>query len=338
MARRADTPSTRSVRQTSVARCAAAARPGSNHLRRTPNASTTRIAAANFKTMPYRPLLLVRRPSAHGLVRWGSVPRHGRSENADEVLPALENSGATEAWVPARACPRAAQGADPWAGTTREILTRHRRGLGGLTASKRRPIQTRRFGWLAAIAICATAPALAQDAEQRMTVLHLSQTAERIVTRDLLRVELRVEETAADAASVQAAINRRMAAALDRARQVQGIRVETGSYNVGEEHPQNGPSRWRGSQSVILTGKDADSVLKLAGALQSDGLSTSSLRYQTSPETVQAAQDELTAEAIAALDRRATSIAGNMHLTVLRYRDLHVGNAETADRPVPRFA
>jgi hypothetical protein len=27
-----------------------------------------------------------------------------------------------------------------------------------------------------------------------------------------------------------------------------------------------------------------------------------------------------------------------MHLSVLRYRDLHVGNAETEGRPVPRFA
>src|SRR5262249_35443510 len=160
----ADTPSTRSVRQTSVARCAAAARPGSNHLRRTPSASTRRIAAANFKTMPYRPLLSVRGPSAHGLVRWGSVPRHGRSENADQVLPPPETSGARDACAPPRPCPRAAQGADRGAGTTREILPRHRRGLGGLTASRRRPIQPRRFGWLAAIAICATAPALAQDA------------------------------------------------------------------------------------------------------------------------------------------------------------------------------
>ena len=74
-----------------------------------------------------------------------------------------------------------------------------------------------------------------------------------------------------------------MAAALDRARQVQGVRVETGSYNVGEERPQNSPAHWRGSQSVILTGKDADSMLKLAGVLQSDGLSTSSLSYDTAP-------------------------------------------------------
>jgi predicted secreted protein len=189
-----------------------------------------------------------------------------------------------------------------------------------------------------AVALFVSAHALAQDADQRLTVLHLSQTAERPVNRDLLRIELRVEETGADARSVQAAINRRMAAALDRARQVQGVRVETGSYNVGEEHPQNGPTHWRGSQSVILTGKDADSMLKLAGALQSDGLSTSSLTYDISPETVRGAEQDLTDEALAALDHRAASIADRMHLTVVRFRDVRVGNAETGGRPVPRFA
>ena len=194
--------------------------------------------------------------------------------------------------------------------------------------------------WLYTIAfsICASAPALAQDVQQPVTVLHLNQMAERTVIRDLLRIELRVEETGADARTVQTAINRRMAAALDRARQVQGVRVETGNYNVGEERPQNGPTRWRGSQSVILIGKDADSMLKLAGVLQSDGLSTSSLAYEVSPETVRGAEEDLTAEALAALDHRAASIAGHMHLGVLRYRDLHVGNAETGGRPVPRFA
>jgi uncharacterized protein len=171
-----------------------------------------------------------------------------------------------------------------------------------------------------------------------MTVLHLSQTAERMVLRDLLRIDLRVEETGADPLAVQSSINRRMAAALDRAHQVQGVRIETGSYGVGEERPQSGPSRWRGSQSLILRSTAADAALKLAGALQSDGLLMSSVAYETSPETVRGAEEDLTAEALAALDRRAGSIADRMHLAVLRYRDLHVGNAETEGRPVPRFA
>ena len=184
----------------------------------------------------------------------------------------------------------------------------------------------------------AAGAAPAQPADQQMTVLHLSQTAERSVLRDLLRIDLRVEETGADPLAIQSSINRRIAAALDRAHQAQGVRVETGSYGVNEERPQTGPSRWRGSQSLILRSKAADAALKLAGALQSDGLLMSSMAYEASPEVVRGAEEDLTAEALAALERRAASIADKMHLSVLRYRDLHVGNAETEGRPVPRFA
>jgi uncharacterized protein len=183
-----------------------------------------------------------------------------------------------------------------------------------------------------------TSAAFAQATDQQTTVLHLSQTAERSVLRDLLRVELRVEETGADPLAIQSAINRRMAAALDRAHQAQGVRVETGAYGVGEERPQSGPSRWRGTQSLIVTSKAADVALKLAGALQSDGLLMSSIAYEVSPETLRGAEEDLTAEGLAALDRRVGSIAGLMHLVVLRYRDLRVGNAETGGRPGPRFA
>jgi predicted secreted protein len=180
--------------------------------------------------------------------------------------------------------------------------------------------------------------ALAQASEPPATVLHLSQTAERKVMRDLLRVELRAEQTGADPLALQEAVNRRMTAALGRARQVQGVAVETGSYAVDEEQPQNAPSRWRASQSLILTGNAADALLKLAGALQSDGLLMSSMTYEVSPEAIRGAEEDLTAEALAALAQRASSIADHVHLSVLRYRDLRVGNAETGSQPMPRFA
>jgi uncharacterized protein len=196
------------------------------------------------------------------------------------------------------------------------------------------------LGALAALGLPATAPvpALAQAAEPAPAVLHLSQTAERKVVRDLLRIELRVEQTGADPLALQEAVNRRMAAALDRARQVQGVEVETGSYAVADETLQSGPSRWRATQSLILTGKAADAELKLAGALQSDGLLMSSISYEVSPETVRGAEEDLTAEALAGLAQRASSVADRVHLSVLRYRDLRVGNAETGGAPMPRFA
>ncbi|MGH7046529.1 MAG: SIMPL domain-containing protein [Stellaceae bacterium] len=209
----------------------------------------------------------------------------------------------------------------------------------------RRRGDARRFGasglLLFGLLLGAPVTVLAQPTELPPTVLHLSQTAEQKVVRDVLRVELRVEETGTDPVAVQAAINRRMSSALDRTRRQQGVAVETGTYAVDEEQPQppqKGPSRWHGSQSLILRGQNADAVLKLAGALQSGGLLMSSMSYEVSPETVRGAEEDLTAEALAGLAERAATIADRLHLKILRYRELRVGNAETGAAPMPRFA
>ena len=196
-----------------------------------------------------------------------------------------------------------------------------------------------RAGWavLMTIAVASGAPAFGQTGTTP-TVLHLTQTAESKVVRNLLRLELRVEEKGPDAIAVQTAINRRMAAALDQARRVIGVAVETGSYEVGEEQPTHGPPHWRGSQSLILTGTTADAALKLAGALQEQGLPMSAMTYEVSPETVRGAEEDLTAAALAGLGERAAAIADRLHLAVLGYRDLRVGNAETSSPPMPRFA
>ena len=187
------------------------------------------------------------------------------------------------------------------------------------------------------IAAASSAPAFGQTAAAP-TVLHLTQTAESKLVRNQLRLELRVEEKGPDALAVQTAINRRMAAALDRARQVIGVAVETGSYQVGEEEPSRGASYWRGSQSLILTSTAADAALKLAAALQEQGLLMSAMVYEVSPETVRGAEEDLTAAAFAGLAERAGAIADRLHLAVLGYRDLRVGNAETGPTPMPRFA
>jgi len=166
------------------------------------------------------------------------------------------------------------------------------------------------------------------------TVLHLTQTAEKKLTRDLLHVELRAERTGVDAVSVESQINQMMAKALDQAKQTKGVEAETGSYSVN--HVET-PAPWSGSQSLFLSGSDSAAVLKLAGALQGQGLVMSSMGYEASRKVVNGAEDELTSQALSALDKRAASIAEQMHLAVLGYRDLTVGNAQTAGQLMPRF-
>jgi predicted secreted protein len=158
------------------------------------------------------------------------------------------------------------------------------------------------------------------------TALHLSETADRQVPRDRLRAQLRVDATANSARQVQADINKRMASALERARAAAGVKIETGGYSVYEERQPNGAAKWRGSQTLSLTGGDFAQVLALAGDLQSDGLATSGLVFELAPETARAAQDDLTTEALRRLRQRAERIAADLQMTVLRLRSVRVGN------------
>jgi predicted secreted protein len=189
-----------------------------------------------------------------------------------------------------------------------------------------------------ALIAAAAAPGLAAAATLAPTVLHLTQSAERRLPRDRLRVEMRAEKTGGTPQAVEAAINALMAQALPEARRAPGIAVETGSYTVYRATPANRPARWTGRQSLTLTGLEAGPLLALAGRLQQAGLVMSNLSYDLAPQTVRGAEAALTAEALAALQRRATEVAQRLHMTVAGYRDLTVGNAHSGGGPAPRFA
>jgi len=192
--------------------------------------------------------------------------------------------------------------------------------------------------WLLVPVLLAIAPpAYAADQADAgaPAVLHLTQSAERRITRDLLHVDMRAEGKGTDPRAVEAGINRLMAKGLADAKQVPGIEVSNGGYNV---YRDNAASDWTGSQSLFLSGTDSGALLALAGTLQADGLVMSNLTYEVAPATVRGAENILTAEALSGLGQRAAAISQQLHLAVLGYRNLTVGNAETQGGPTPRFA
>lgn len=196
-----------------------------------------------------------------------------------------------------------------------------------------------RFAPLLAFALFAS-PASAQHqhqdhhADEGLTKLRLVETAQRTVRQDRLRAILRAEVTGPDARRVQAEINRRMTAALDRAKSSPSIRVETGSYSLYEERQQNGGTTWRGQQSMALIGTEFSDVLTLAGELQQAGLVFSGMQFELRPETARTYEDELTNEAIKRLKERGEKIAAGMDLKVVGIREISVGNV-LGDTPRP---
>lgn len=179
---------------------------------------------------------------------------------------------------------------------------------------------------------CAQAPATSDQ-----PILHLSETAQHDVPRDLLHATLSVEATDSDATKLQAGINQRMTAALARIKQVPNVTIDMAGYSVYRETPDKAPARWHGSQSVTLTDKDFAALLGLAGALQQQGLVMQNLAPDISREARQGVEDALTNEALTRLRQRADRVAATLGTKVAGFRSITVGNVSPPPPGPVRF-
>lgn len=189
---------------------------------------------------------------------------------------------------------------------------------------------------IAIVALLAPMPAaLAADtsAPPGVTVIHLTEKADRMMARDRLRAGLAVEVTGPVAQQVQAEINRRMEAALAKAKSVTTVKAETGGYSVYPQRDPGKPPLWHGQQTLNLMSDAPADLLALMGDLQQQGLATQGLTFEVAEETLRKAEDGLTAEALAALRQRADKVAGDLGMSVQQIRDITVGNAEGGARP-----
>ncbi|HUB95642.1 MAG TPA: SIMPL domain-containing protein [Stellaceae bacterium] len=173
-----------------------------------------------------------------------------------------------------------------------------------------------------------------------MTKIHLMQQATRMVPPDRLRAELRVEIKGNDARQVQAEVNRRMEAALAKAKTHADTMAETGAYTVNRDYSVANKQVWQADQSLILTSADFGGLLTLVGQLQGDGLLVSEMQFFLARETLANTQSALTAAALDALKARADEVARDLGMQVDHFEDLTVGNANASTNPVPfpRFA
>ena len=183
------------------------------------------------------------------------------------------------------------------------------------------------------LALLVPPAALAQPAAPLAeTTLHLGESAEVTRAPDEIVAVLRAEARAGSAAAAQEAVNRAIAAALDRARAVPGVRVATGGYwtNRVEEG-----RAWQASQQITLRGADGAALLDLVGALQQQGMAVSQLHWQLTRETARAAREEASRLALDALRRRADAVAAQLGLQVAGLREVRIDAPDRAPRPAP---
>jgi predicted secreted protein len=185
---------------------------------------------------------------------------------------------------------------------------------------------------------CLTPVAAAAQPDPARTTLLLSETVELAVRQDELYAELAVEVRAASAAAAQAAVNRAMAAALDRARATPGVTTATGSYSVWRAQGSGIPAAqaWRAGQTVQLTAQDAAPLLELVGTLQDQGLAVRQLGFRVSRELHRRTREAATEEAVRAITGRAQRMADLLGLAFDRFASVDLDGGR--ERPQPFMA
>jgi predicted secreted protein len=190
---------------------------------------------------------------------------------------------------------------------------------------------------LFAAALAIATPAQAQDTAPRETLLRLTESAERTVRADELRATLRAQATGNSAAAVQQAVNRQMAAALDRARALPGVTVATGGY-WSWRSGERGQS-WTATQELRLSAIEAaPALLDLVGTLQGQGMLIGGLAYEVSAPLARRIREEVTEEALAGLKARAERLAGALGMTFAGFREVRVDAPRHMPPPMPRAA
>lgn len=184
--------------------------------------------------------------------------------------------------------------------------------------------------------LCAAATAGAEDGKSVVyDQVELTAKAEREIPNDLFVAVLYTEHEGQQQAEIAARVNEAMGWALEQAKATTEIKVQTLQYTTHPVYGNDGAriTGWRARQSLRLEGRDARAIGELAAALQAR-LAIESMSQTISREARAAAEDRLTAEALAQFEARAQQIATALGRPGYRLMRITVSSAGAPESPI----
>lgn len=185
------------------------------------------------------------------------------------------------------------------------------------------------------------------DIPEGATLISLSATERVEVDQDLLISQLSYESENASSANLQDEINKVMKKAVEEAKKVESVKVSTQSYQVypydfnpdpRNSDPKKFQRKWRGSQSLMLKGKNPDELLAVVGKLQELGMNTTALYYTVSPELMEDTQNALLEAALKKLKTKAERTASALGKTKADLLNVNVDVGGYMPAPMMRGA
>lgn len=186
---------------------------------------------------------------------------------------------------------------------------------------------------LGAVLIFTCFSASAAEAPLTYDRINLSVSAGESVENDILKAELFAQQEGNDAARLAREVNRDISRAVEQAKGVTGVKVQTLDYSTSPIYRKQSITGWRVRQSIRLESRDAASLSKLIGSLQ-EHLGISNITYALSPEGRKTIEDKLIARAISRFKQRAELISNEMEQSGYRLVQMNINSDRITPRPV----
>lgn len=198
--------------------------------------------------------------------------------------------------------------------------------------------------------ICLIAlPAAAQDYKTVLdlpdgaTLVNLSASERLEIEQDLLVATMTYKAENESPKVVQDEINKKMKAAVDKAKKVSSVKASTQQYYVNEYDRNRGKKNfpvdkiWQGRQGLMIKGKTPDDLLKLVGDIQEMGFAMNSLQYQVSPELLEETREAMLEDALEKLMSKAKRTAKAIGKTTADLKTVNVDMGGGGYYPQPKM-
>lgn len=170
------------------------------------------------------------------------------------------------------------------------------------------------------------------DDEPRYNQVRLQSQQTESVSNDTMHVTLQTYAEMQDPAKLASRINQEMEWALTQAKQLQAVKVRTGSYQTWPVTRKEVTTGWRGQQDLILESRDTQALSRLTGQLQ-EQLQIKSMSFSVSDEKRVTVENRLIDLALNAFKERARIVGDNLKADGYRIVEINVGTS-TARPPM----
>ncbi len=179
--------------------------------------------------------------------------------------------------------------------------------------------------------------AYSHDSTPTYDRINLSVSAQQEADNDSLVAVLYAQEEGKNATRLAKQVNRDISAAVTKAKQTDGIKVQTLDYTTSPVYIKNHLNSWRVRQSIRLESKNPASLSELIDNLQKE-LKVSGINYTLSPESRLLIEESLIAEAIGRFNSRAQLIQTQMSRQNHKLVQMDINSSAHSPQPRLRMA